>query len=285
MLAFANDDFADFASVIARYVDTTGLRPDAAVLGVAAPLDRDVITLTNRDWRFRLDDLKQQFGWREARAINDFEAIAWSLPRLMPADLHALGGGESRAEGTKVALGPGTGMGVAALLAGAHGPQALPTEGGHVSFGPALPDEDPVFARLRAERGGPVSAEMVLSGSGLERLHRALHPHADAADAEAIGKAAAAGDAAAAATVALFVRLLGRFAGDLALTFKATGGVYIAGGVARHLRALLDDETFRTAFEDHPPYRSFLRDVATMLITLDEPGLLGCAAVATMLPA
>ena len=84
-------------------------------------------------------------------------------------------------------------------------------------------------------------------------------------------------------TNAAFVRLFGRFAGDLALTFRATGGVYAAGGVARRLGGFLDAPDFRAAFEQHPPYRDLLKTIPTLLITLDEPGLLGCAALAATL--
>jgi len=84
-------------------------------------------------------------------------------------------------------------------------------------------------------------------------------------------------------TIALFVRLLGRFAGDVALTFKATGGVYVAGGVAMGLGALLDERTFRAAFEAHPPHQALLAAIPTSLITYEEPGLLGCAAVASQM--
>jgi glucokinase len=81
--------------------------------------------------------------------------------------------------------------------------------------------------------------------------------------------------------VRLFVRLLGRFAGGLALTFKALGGVYITGNVANGLGPLLDEPQFRAAFEAHPPHQGLLQTIPTLLITCEEPGLIGCAAYAT----
>lgn len=175
-------------------------------------------------------------------------------------------------------LGPGTGLGIAALIPVGDGWQAVPTEGGHVSFGAGSPDEEPIFARLHKD--GPVSAEMVISGSGLPRLHGAVNPGtAPLASAEIVARALA-GDPAAASTIKLFVRLLGRFAGDVALTFKAMGGVYIAGGVTGKLGALLEEDIFRKAFEAHPPYGDLLRAVPTYLVTVAHPGLIGCAACA-----
>jgi glucokinase len=81
------------------------------------------------------------------------------------------------------------------------------------------------------------------------------------------------------AATRLFVRLLGRFAGSLALTFKAQGGVYITGGVASGLGPLLDEPQFRAAFEAHPPHAGLLAEIPTLLVTCDEPGLIGCAAL------
>jgi glucokinase len=135
-----------------------------------------------------------------------------------------------------------------------------------------------VFARLRADCGA-VSAERVLSGPGLMRLARALDPRAACHAPETIAASALAREPSAQAAARLFVRLLGRFAGSLALTFKALGGVYITGGVASGLGPLLDEPAFRAAFEAHPPYEALLASIPTLLITCEEPGLIGCAAL------
>jgi glucokinase len=280
VLAYANDTTGSMEGAIGKYLADTGAHPVAAVLAVAAPIAGDTIALTNRDWHFQLTELAVRFRMKTVRAINDFEALAWSLLRLGPGDTRPLGPALPAGHGARAVFGPGTGLGVAALVGSEADWRAVPTEGGHVSFGPATDDEEAVFARLRKQHG-PISAETILCGPGLERLHVALHPDATALSAEAIDGAAQKDEPAARATVALFVRLLGRFAGDLALTFKATGGIYVAGGVAQRLDRLLDDPAFRAAFEAHPPYQELLAGVPTMLITLDQPGLLGSAVVAT----
>src|SRR5207302_4183778 len=156
--------------------------------------------------------------------------------------------------GPKAVLGPGTGLGVAALVP--HGKEwiALASEGGHVSFGPAAADERIVFQRLAASEGEPVAAETVISGPGLERIYRALNPFGIPLVARAIVSEARAGGSDARIAVDLFVRLIGRFAGDVALTLKATGGVYVAGGVAQKLGPLLDGAIFGAAFENHRPH-------------------------------
>jgi glucokinase len=122
---------------------------------------------------------------------------------------------------------------------------------------------------------------MVISGSGLPRLHGAANPGAaPLTSAAEIVAQAQAGDSAAGKTVRLFVRMLGRFAGDVALMFKAVGGVYIAGGVTNKLGVLLDEKILRDAFEAHPPYEDLLRSIPTFTITAAHPGLIGCAAFA-----
>jgi glucokinase len=123
---------------------------------------------------------------------------------------------------------------------------------------------------------------MVLSGPGLLRLARAMYPDGAYDSPESIVSQAHARQARALAVAGMFVRLLGRFAGGLALTFKALGGVYITGGVAAGLGRLLDDPQFRGAFEAHPPHQKLLKTIPTLLVTCEQPGLIGCAALAQM---
>lgn len=285
VLAFANDTVGGLEAAIGSYlddIDPTGRRPDAAVLAIAGPVGGRRITLTNRAWEVDLDAIKQRFGFRYVRALNDFEALAWALPWFEPEDVSPLGPELPARNGPRAVLGPGTGLGVAALVPEGHSWFAVPTEAGHMSFGPALGDEWPIFARI-AEEVEMVSAETVLSGPGLERLYRAIYPGQPVPRAHEIEAAARAGDPAALAVIAMFVRLLGRFAGNIALAFKAIGGVYIAGGVAAKLGTLIDASAFREAFLAHPPHRRLLEAIPTSLITCEEPGLFGCAAYAAYL--
>jgi glucokinase len=277
-VSWSDDDFASLEDAIAKYIAELGEKPRRAVIAVAGPITGRDIALTNRDWRFNLDAVAKRFGFGSVHAINDFEAQAWALGQLREGDYRVLGNaaGTRVMPGAKVVLGPGTGLGVAALIPVGNTWQAVPTEAGHVRFGAANKDEEPLFGRLLEK--GPVSAEMVISGSGLPGLHAAVNPGAHASSAEAIVTAAQAGDQAARATIRLFVRLLGRFAGDMALTFKALGGVYLAGGVTGKLGALLDERAFRAAFEAHPPYEALLKDIPTYFVTVAHPGLIGCGA-------
>jgi glucokinase len=281
ILVVENDTVADLEAAVARYLDETGACPRGATLAVAGPIDGEDVALTNRAWRFRCGELARRFGWSQLRVVNDFEAIAWALPRLGAAETRPLGSpATTMRDCVKLVLGPGTGLGVAALLPAGGCWHVVPSEGGHAAFGPQAADEVEVFARLRDECGS-VSAECVLSGPGLVRLARALDPRAALREPETIVAGALAREPTALAATRLFVRLLGRFAGSLALTFKALGGVYITGGVAGGLGPLLDEPQFRSAFEAHPPYQALLQGIPTLLITCEEPGLIGCAALAS----
>ncbi len=279
-----NEDAPTFEAAIEHYLTEHQVRPRAAVLAIAGPVGGDEIAMTNRPWRFRLSGLKQKFGFQVVRAINDFEALAWAIVGRADTDIRPLGvvAGPPPATGVvKAVLGPGTGLGVAGIVPLEKGGwHVVASEGGHISFGPASRQEEPLFARLR-ERHGPLSAETLLSGPGLERLQAALNPDAPPLASHEIVRRAEAGSRAERACVDLFVRLLGRFAGDAVLMFKATGGVYIAGGVALGIAPFMDASIFRAAFEAHPPYAELMARIPSFLVTCPEPGLLGCAALAT----
>jgi glucokinase len=287
--AIHNDTVPDLETAVAKYLGEAGARPRAATFAIAGPIDGEDIALTNRAWRFRVSEFGKKFGFASFRVINDFEAVAWALTLLGPGDTRRLGTepslagahGDSAKAAPKVALGPGTGLGVAALIPVAGRWQVLASEGGHASFGPQAPDEFALFARLHGECPA-LSAEMVLSGHGLVRLARALDKSAAYAQPEAILKAALAGEPKARAAATMFIRLLARFAGGVALTFKALGGVYIAGGVSHGLAPLIDETQFRAAFEAHPPHAVLLKAIPTLLVTYPEPGLLGCAAASAL---
>jgi glucokinase len=275
-----NDTVDGLEAAIALFLEAVAERPGRASLAVAGPINGEEIALTNRPWRSRRGLLVQRFGFSELRVLNDFEAIAWALPQLEATQLLALGGaGLPFCDGVKLVIGPGTGLGVAALMPAGGRWHVLPSEGGHSLFGPQLPDEFELFAGL-AQECGSVCAETILSGRGLLRLHRMLAPSSAEVTCETLVAQVLAGEPTARSTIRMFLRLFGRFAGSMALTFKATGGVYLTGGVARALGPLLDAPEFRAAFEAHPPYEPLLAAIPTALITCPEPGLIGCAAAA-----
>jgi glucokinase len=273
------DDFPDIETAVEESVFAmTSVMPRSAVIAVAGPVKGEEIDLTNADWVIR------PLGVDDVVILNDFEALALALTSLGDDMLHLIGGGDGEPNGPKVVLGPGTGLGVAGMIHANGIWVPIPGEGGHVSFGPVEADEFPVWQELEPEHDR-ISAEAVLSGRGLVRLYRGVAASEKATPRftrpdEISDAGLAASDTIARRTVELYCRLLGRLAGDLALTFMASGGIYIGGGIAPRLLPILDAGEFRKTFEAKAPHADFLRTVPCRVITGERPALTGLAAYA-----
>ena len=273
---------ASCEAALSRAVTEAGVKPRAAILAVAGPVIGLCAELTNAGWSFDSRSLMAALGVEQGLLLNDFEALACSLPLLGPRDLTAVGGGLA-GDGARLVLGPGTGFGAAAL-AGRDGRHVLvPTEAGHMELGPVTADEYVLWPFIMRV-DGRVTVESVLSGAGLARLDAALRRRAgdDAAcaDGAMVSRRAEAGDTVALAAIRLFGRLLARVAGDLALAFKATGGVFIAGGIAPRLLPLFDVSEMRSAFVSKPPMQALVEDVPLWIVTGPDPAERGLAKVA-----
>lgn len=274
-------------AALARAVAASGVRPRAAVLAVAGPVIGLGAELTNAGWAFDGPSLMAALGLEQGLLVNDFEALATCLPVLGPADLTPIGTGVAAPGGARLILGPGTGFGAAALVGREGRYTIVPTEAGHVELGP-VDDEEYALWPLLERVHGRVTVESVLSGAGLGRLHAGLQrlagqPHVTDAgllDGARVAAAAGAGDAAALQAVQLFGRLLGRVAGDLALALKATGGVFIAGGIAPKLLPLFDAAAMRAAFATKPPMDALMAEAPLWIVTGADPAERGLARVA-----
>jgi glucokinase len=202
--------------------------------------------------------------------LNDFAALAHGLPSARADELRTVGGGAALEGEPMALLGPGTGLGVAGLLNTPAGPVPVAGEGGHATLAPADAGEERVLSWLRDEFGH-ASAERVLSGAGLVNLHRAVCVLGggrceDLGPAAITARAVAASDAACVETAELFLAFLGGFAGNLALTLGARGGVFIAGGIVPRLLELIDRSSFRLRFEDKGRFRPYLEAIATRVV-------------------
>jgi glucokinase len=252
-----------------------GVRPGAACLAVAGPIDGDRYRLTNSPWAGSVRELGVPF----AALLNDFEALALSLPHLDGGELVSLGGPEP-AHGVKAVLGPGTGLGVGGLVPTGDGWTPIPGEGGHATL-PARDDlQLEVVRALRADGREHVVAEDVLSGPGLARLHRALARvnGVTAPDLTSSDIVARLDDSLCAETVEVFCAMLGSFAANVALTLGARGGVYLGGGVLPRIVERVRTSEFRTRFAANPDMSSYLEGIATGLIVAPQPALTGAAA-------
>jgi glucokinase len=249
----------------------------------AGPLVGRAVSLTNAGWRIDGPEAARQLGLSQGLLFNDFEAMAYSLASLGPQDVRPIGPTPWSADGVQVVLGPGTGLGVAALARIGGLFAALPTEAGHVDFGPVGAEEEGLWPRLERVHGR-ITAETVLSGPGLERLHaarrEALGRPAQARTAAQITTAGLAGPGDERDALALLWRIAARFAGDMALAHLARGGVTLAGGVLPRIEALLDEAAFRRAFEAKQPMDALVRAIPTRLVTSPSAVLMGMAAIA-----
>lgn len=268
------------AHYLARH--SSGMRVEAAAIGVAGPVDSGRGVFTNSNWAVDAAELRATFGFDTVRVVNDFVALAWSLPRLTSVDLVQLGGGTARRAAPLLVLGPGTGLGVACLVPGER-PEVIATEAGHASLAAVSLRQDAILGWLR-DRFGHVSAERVLSGDGLVNLHDAVVAVGGAViahhDAPTItGTASRIGCPACREAFELFCAWLGGVAGDLTLTFGAWGGVYIGGGIAPRIVADLARSSFRMQFEAKGRFRDRLAEVPAYVIRRANPAFLGLAAL------
>lgn len=281
----ATADFPDIeAAIEASVFAHTSLRPRSALIDVAGPIAGDAVPLTNAHWVLKPREIMARTGIEDTILLNDFEALAMALTALDPADLELIGGDPSTASGAKVVLGPGTGLGVGALIESGGIFVPVPGEGGHVALGPVEPDEFPIWANIEPEYGR-ISAEALLSGRGLVRLYRAVAETEGASaplalPAEITTAALAGSDPVAVRTVSLYSRLLGRLAGDMALIFMARGGAYLGGGISPRILPFLKEGEFRRAFEAKAPHTEFMSSIPSWVITRDNAALPGLAAFA-----
>jgi len=252
-----------------------------AAIDVATAVTSDIVKLTNSPWSFSIEQTRHALGLDRLLVLNDFTALALSLPLLQPSERRQVGRGEGL-EGAPIALiGAGTGLGVSGLLR--HGGQWVPLEGegGHTAFSPLDEREDGVLRVLR-ERFGHVSTERLASGPGLVNIYeslcqmdnvaaRSLEPHhvteagLDARDPQCTE------------ALAMFCGILGTAAANLVVTLGARGGLYLGGGIVPRLGAYFDRSPFRSRFERKGRFSSYVAAVPSYVILADYPALRGLA--------
>ncbi|CAE7236439.1 glk [Symbiodinium microadriaticum] len=273
-------DFDSLEAAISYYLNAHPLPgPRSCCLAVAAPLLGDQVQMTNSPWNFSLEKLKQGFGFDQLYALNDFEAIAHAVPHLQDNQLQQLGGSNKDAQGNMAVLGPGTGLGVKHLTFTSTGWKVLMGEGGHVDFAP-VDETDLMLWQCLQKTQSSVVAEDLLSGRGLLQIYRALcaskQTNVEFDDvAEVISAALSKSCPTSEASADQFLRILGSFAGNLALNLNTTGGVYLCGGVAMALAPMLAESRFRDRFEAKGRFKNYVAGIPAFLVKEAEPGLLG----------
>jgi glucokinase len=268
----------------------------AACFAVAGPVQGDEVRVTNLPWHLAARPVRNILGTPRVRLINDFQAAGYGIDGLHQNDLAVLQGGTRRAGAPRAVIGAGTGLGQGILVWQTDHYEPLATEGGHADFGPT--DEEQVeLLRHLQRRSGHVSYERVLSGPGLTNIYAFLRERSperaspqilqalESGDAGAlISDAALAGtDPLAERSLDMFVAIYGSQAGNLALTCLASGGVYVAGGIAPKILPRLQSGEFMRHFLAKGRMSELLADMPVQVVTNPKVGLLGAALAASRL--
>jgi glucokinase len=278
-------DYPGLAEAIEAAVPKLGARPRSTIACGAGPVVGRTLKLTNAPWVMDGPEAARRTGLSQGLLLNDFEAQALSLPTIPEIWELRIGPLRFGAEGPQVILGPGTGLGVAALVEADGRFTPVSSEACHIDFGPVTPEEFALWPHLERAHGR-VTSESVISGAGLARVHRARRmtqgladPHVEPPAVTAAALADPEGEEA--VSLRLYWHIVARFAGDMAVTFVATGGVTLSGGVLPRVVDFLDEAAFRQAFESKAPVDGLAKRIPTRLVTREDAVLVGMAAIAS----
>jgi len=279
-------DFPFFADAVRRFLERQHASSaiDSAHFAVAGPIDGDRCALVNNRWIVDCGELRSAFGFSEIRLVNDFEAVAWSLPQLRAGDLLVVGGQERVPSAPMAVIGPGTGLGIAGFVPDARRPCVIATEGGHSTLPGSSAREDAVIQLLR-QRFGHVSAERALSGAGIENLYWALSeldatPVRQRTAAEITQAALDGSCPTSRMALDMFCAMLGTIAGNVALGLGARGGVYIAGGIVPRIAGYLAQSAFRERFEAKGRLANYMKSIPCSVIMHPDVAFLGLQTLA-----
>jgi glucokinase len=282
--SFEVSRFSRFTDVVDLFLredrHRSGLRH--ALFSIAAPIHGERCVLTNSPWVIDVIELRTAFGV-QSQLLNDFAAVAHSLPLLSPADLAKIGGGVADKTSPMAVLGPGTGLGVACLIRRTGKPVVIPSEGGHVTLAATCDREDQIIQYLR-RRFGHASAERAVSGPGLENIYLAIgaldRVETALQNATQITRSALSGECRVAVeALNVFCAFLGSFAGNVALTFDARAGVYIAGGISPRIVNFMRQSQFRARFEAKGRFRDYLKEIPANVITHPAAAFVGLTSI------
>jgi glucokinase len=293
---FSSAAYTGLAGMLSDFLGNEPPTLQAAAFGVAGPVHAGRAQITNLPWTIDAVDLRARLETDAVAVINDLEAMAWGVLTLIESDLLVLNEGAGGDRGTRAVIAAGTGLGEAVLFWDGEEYHAAPSEGGHTEFGPRNSLEVDLLAFL-ADRFGHVSYERIVSGSGLVNIYEFLRDTRHHAEQEKIRDRFEREDAAAVisetalrgddalceAALHLFAGIYGAEAGNLALKSLATGGVYVAGGIAPKIRAKLVDGTFMEAFLDKGRMRNLVQRMPVRLVLQERTAIQGAANCAARL--
>ena len=283
---YKSADFESFGEMVRHFHSGSDL-PHRMSIGVAGPVINDKAGATNLGWEVDARALRREFGIDEVYLLNDLEANAYGLAALDPEKLFTVNSGNPDVPGNAAIISPGTGLGEAGLFWDGKGYHPFATEGGHADFSPrsAL---DVEFLQFLHRDYDHVSWERVVSGMGIHNIFRFLHEvkgHAIPPElaerikqgdpAKAIGEAAQTNCFICVNTMSLFIKYLAIESANLVLKFKATGGLYIGGGIVPKMLETLKDSDFFAHFIRAGRLKDLMEAVSVKVILDPEAALLG----------
>lgn len=278
---YRNTDHSGIGPVLDGYLSQQAVTPVAVCIDMAGPVNDGVGTLTNLDWRVDAEVLKQDTGAMRVAVLNDLQAQGFAVAHLGQDSLTpVLTGRDAPQDAVRLVLNVGTGLNAVPVYSMGGRTMVPPAEAGHVSLQARDAEELRLISWI-TERYGVPGLEEVLSGRGLEHLYAWIcHEEGTGLPLPAAEIMAAflAGEPRAAKAAQQFVRYLGRYAGDLALINLPFGGIYLVGGVTRHLGPHLLHLGFAEAFADKGRFNAYMTQFPVHLVTDDYAALRGCAA-------
>jgi glucokinase len=295
LASFPSRDYASLEEIARKFLAERKLKADYACFGIAGPVKKGRVAVTNLPWVITEKDLKEDLGLKHVWLINDLEANAHGIHGLTPTDFVTLNKGEEGAIGNAAIISAGTGLGEAGLFWDSNRHLPIASEGGHSDFAPRT-DLDIELLKYLRQRFGQVDFECVLSGPGLFHIYEFLrdaHPGSEPAwlatelrseePPKVVTRAALENKCALCLqALELFVDYYGAEAGNLALKVLATGGVYIGGGIAPKIISKLTDGRFMKAFVGEGRMKPLLSAMPVRVIMNDKTALIGAARFAAM---
>jgi glucokinase len=290
---FRSADYQSLAAIAREFMSELDEPVTHACFDVAGPVVDGRARLTNLPWQINAEALRDELNLEAVWVINDLAAVAQAVPLLQSDDLHTLNAGTPVDGGAIAIIAPGTGLGEAFLVWDGAAYRGYPSEGGHTDFAPTSATQADLLRYLQ-RRFDHVSYEIVCSGLGIPHLYEFFRDSGHAPESPALAAQLNAAedrtplivegamrdrtpDALCVATLEAFVSILGAEAGNLALKVLATGGVFIAGGIAPRIMPILGDSRFNAAFRRKGRFAELLERVPVHVITMDDSALIGAA--------
>ncbi|HEX8457938.1 MAG TPA: glucokinase [Pyrinomonadaceae bacterium] len=292
--SFPSGKYESLESIISEFIAEHEPQVSHACFGIAGPVKDGQVKTPNLKWVVDGQTLAETLKVERVGLINDLEATAYGIEGLGATQLHALNEGREEQGAHRALIAAGTGLGMAGLFYDSRHYRPIASEGGHIDYAPRSGIEHELLNYLRGKIGGRVSYERVLSGPGLFNIYSFLRDHKYGSEPDWLAEQIAAGDGSAAVSQAglsgkaelavkaldLFADIYGAMAGNLALIFKSTGGLYVGGGIAPKLIEKLKDGTFMRAFTDKGRMSALVSNIPVRVILDDKTALYGAARCA-----